>query len=652
MSGTRRDFVTNMAAAVAAPAMQSSRGDAPPERRLLSGPLSADKVRSALLPRSRWKPYPAAADRTAWNAVPAEVRDPLIAEGQKALSGDWPALPATVFLDYLRDGNRSRYEALRNARRGRLRDLVLAECAEGRGRFLEEIANGIWVTCEETYWGVPAHVGVQKRGSGLPDVTEPTIDLFAAETGAQLAWTEYLLGPQIAKVHPLVRERIALEIERRILAVYRDRNDFWWMGFEAGRRMNNWNPWINSNCLTCALLLEREERRADLVYKIVRSVDRFLDSYHDDGGCDEGPGYWGHAGGSLFDNLELLYSASNGAIDYFGVPLVREIGRYIYRAHIADRWFINFADASARVSIAGDLVYRFGKRIGDPHMQALGAWAAQQREGGRGGSLGRDLPAIFNFTGIRAAEGRQPLVRDVWMSGVQVMAARRKEGSTEGLYLAAQGGHNAESHNHNDVGNFIVYADGHPAIVDAGVETYTAKTFSSRRYEIWTMRSDYHNLPTVNATVQSPGQNFAARDVAYRANDSSAEFRLDIAAAYPPEAGIETWKRTLRLDREKNAVELRDAYVLQRDGGSVALTLMTPCTVAQSGKGEITLSGGLLPRGRLKVSFPSGMEVKTETVATTDARLRPVWGAQLYRVLLSAGKLPAKGEFVVRITQE
>ena len=70
-----------------------------------------------------------------------------------------------------------------------------------------------------------------------------------------------------------------------------------------------------------------------------------------------------------------------------------------------------------------------------------------------------------------------------------MMAAREKPGSSEGLYVAAEGGHNAQSHNHNDVGNVIVFADGRPVLVDAGVEEYTSKTFSSRRYEIWTMQS-------------------------------------------------------------------------------------------------------------------------------------------------------------------
>src|SRR5512142_2657979 len=108
------------------------------------------------------------------------------------------------------------------------------------------------------------------------------------------------------------------------------------------------------------------------------------------------------------------------------------------------------------------------------------------------------------------------------------MAARRKEGSAEGLYLAAQGGHNAESHNHNDVGNFIVFAGGKPVVIDIGVETYTAKTFSARRYEIWTMQSAYHNLPTIGGAMQQAGREYQARDVRYQADDRAAEMSLDI----------------------------------------------------------------------------------------------------------------------------
>ncbi|MFN2155857.1 MAG: heparinase II/III family protein, partial [Anaerolineae bacterium] len=123
-------------------------------------------------------------------------------------------------------------------------------------------------------------------------------------------------------------------------------------------------------------------------------------------------------------------------------------------------------------------------------------------------------------------------------------------------------GHNAESHNHNDVGNFIVYVDGKPLVVDAGVETYSRKTFSPQRYEIWTMQSAYHSLlPTVDGIMQAPGGEFAARSVEYAADDDGAQFSLDIAGAYPQEAGIKTWARTIDFQRGEQ-VEIVDLYEL------------------------------------------------------------------------------------------
>jgi hypothetical protein len=106
-------------------------------------------------------------------------------------------MPATVFLEYARDGNRSHYEAIRNARRGALYALLFAECVEAKGRFLDDIANGLWATCEESFWGVPAHLYIQKADLGLPDPHDPIVDLFAAQTSALVATTVYLLNTRL-----------------------------------------------------------------------------------------------------------------------------------------------------------------------------------------------------------------------------------------------------------------------------------------------------------------------------------------------------------------------------------------------------------------------------------------------------------------------
>lgn len=646
---TRRDLFAGTSLAFALPL---SAGTGVKQRNLLAGKYSIETIQSTLLPASQWKPFPRASDHAQWKTIPDDVRLLLIQNGEKALQDSWPTVPATAFLDYVRIGNRTRGDGIRSNMGYRLRDLVFAECIEHKGRFLDGIMDGIWAICEMTYWGSPAHLNLQKHGRGLPDFSEPTVDLFAAETGAMLAWTDYLLAEDLEKASSLLRPRIHAELRRRILEPCWEREDFWWMGFSGERNSppNNWNPWINSNWLTVNLLRETDSaRRVKSVYKSLRSLDKFLDGYHDDGGCDEGPGYWGHAGGSLFDCLEILHSASTGKISVYDHPLIAEIGRYIVRAHIYGRSFTNFADAPAKVNIYGDLVFRYGKRVGDKNMQQLGAEFPGTLPGY---NLGRGLPAIFNVKTIRAAEAKQPLLRDVWFPGIQVMTARIRQGSPEGLYLAVQGGHNNESHNHNDVGNFLVYADGHPAIIDVGVETYTAKTFSSSRYDIWTMQSAWHNLPTVNGVMQNPGREYEATDVTYEADDAHATISLNIARAYPPVAGIKTWQRTVTLTRPNNEITVNDAYKLNKGNAEIVLTLMTPCKPDTNTPGKVILRDNNFTTGPVTITYDKNSFLATyEEKPIEDVRLKSSWGDVLSRILLKTSSAPAEGNFLISFTQ-
>ena len=341
-----------------------SASEAPAPRHLLERQAAAVDLAPVLATADAFRPYPTIADRAAWAALPEARRKAFIAEAERQLTTEWATLPASRFLDYVRDGDRGRYEKLLFSRRGKLALLVLGELLEDEGRFTDAIADGTWLICEESYWGVPAHMGAHEAGSGLPDVTEPTVDLFAAETGALLAWTDYLMGERLDAVHPLVRERLRLEVDRRILTPNLERDDFWWMGL-GPREVNNWNPWINSNWLASVLLLERDpERRVRAVRKIARSLDRFVDAYPDDGGCDEGPSYWGRAGASLFESLELLHAASGGRLDVYRESVVRAIGQYIARAYIAGEYYVNIGDAPAKVRPEPELVFRYGRATG------------------------------------------------------------------------------------------------------------------------------------------------------------------------------------------------------------------------------------------------------------------------------------------------
>lgn len=415
-----------------------------------------------------------------------------------------------------------------------------------------------------------------------------------------------------------------------------------------------------------------EERRVQSLAKCLLALDNFIDPYPSDGGCDEGPSYWGCAGASLFDNLDLLYSATNGAIDVYDDPLIQEIGRFIYRVHIADDYYINFADAPALVYPDALLVYRYGLRIGDQAMATLGAWLAERQEVQSGGSdesaerkagalqkrsvptsMSRRLPALFTLATLPTLPITAPLPRDVWLPVIEVMVARDQAGSTQGLFVGAKGGHNAESHNHNDIGNFVIYVDGKPVIVDAGVETYTAKTFSDHRYEIWTMQSAYHSLlPTVDGVQQSPGAEYNATGVHYTADETSATLTLDMATAYPPAAHIAQWQRRVTLQRGQ-AVQIEDTYQLTAQPTAIVLSLLTPCTVHLSNAGVIHFAErtilGNRTAGTGRLTYDGTIfTATTETLAITDERLGGTWGDTLTRVVLQASQpaLQANWQFV------
>jgi len=610
-----------------------------------------------LLPLKIIQSYPKMDNREFWTALPNEVRAEWIPYAEKGLDFDWPTLPATRYMDFLRNGNRTKFEVLYLKRRLVLTDLIIGECIEGKGRFIDAIIDGLWAICEESHWSLPAHynrLSSQEEYSSLPDVTEQTIDLFAAETAALLSWTAYLLSKPLNNESPMILKRIDYEMKRRIFDPFLDRDDFKWFGF-TGKKINNWTPWIVSNCLTAFFLLEENsEIRGRATAKAMLSLEYFMAVYFEDGGCDEGPGYWDHAGASLFDCLELLYLASDGKFNFFDQPLVQEMGKYIYRVHIHDHYFVNFADGNAKLHVSAGLIYRYGKRIGDAGMMRMGCSVFQQQGflHSQTPSTMRILAEISHYQELMSGPAEPPYLRDVWLKDTQIFVARQNEGNADGLYVAAKGGHNNESHNHNDIGHYIVYYNGHPFIIDAGVESYTSKTFSPSRYDIWTMQSSYHGLPSIRGIQQQAGASFRATDVEYEMNEDNAQVSMNIASAYPQEAELLFWKRNVSITRNENSIEsyvvVSDQFKLANPTSDISLHFLTLQLPVIQHDGIIELENE--HNEKLQIFYDeSQLKATKEPITVHDSKMQPVWGSTIYRVTLSLREAISEGHFSLRI---
>ena len=615
------------------------------ERNLFSH-FSKEQVAQALIPASQWHPFPQTAKE--WrDVIPDTMQGKIISEAEKLAPLPFQPLPASLMLEYVRIGNRSHYEAVSFEKRERLFTLSLAEAIEQKGRFTNAITDGVWSICEESFWGVPAHLHLQNVGEGLVDVEDTLVELFVGETAAALALTDYLVGKELDSVSPLLRKRIYYETNRRFLLPLEKENKHYWYFTESS---NNWNPWITSNWMLSLLLLEKnEQRRATELYHAMRLTDLYLNGIGEDGAIDEGPGYWFDAVGRLFDGLSVIESATMGRISLFKEPVIRLLASYIYKTHIAGNYFVSIADAYPVLHPDGLMLYRFGKAVNDTNMQNFGAYFFHK--GGEFFDKEEFTMAdrLWDFTVMKDCDkekGKEPLLKDVWLKSIELMVSR----TGKGLFVASHGGHNGESHNHNDVGDVVLYAYGEPVIIDVGSGTYTSQTFSENRYKLWYNSSAYHNLPLINGYQQHEGGQFKAKNVTYSATAAKTELRMDIAAAYPAKAHIKQWIRTVIVEKKLNRLVVKDSYTADDALKGLTQTFMTICPVDVQQPGKIFFD--VAGKKVLLEYDASAWEVKKEEAlqhTPDEKRLEDNWAHHtIWRLLLTSKKLSAKGNFTYK----
>ncbi|MFR2794927.1 MAG: heparinase II/III family protein [Eisenbergiella sp.] len=599
-----------------------------------------------------YTPYSNISDRAAWEALDPEWKTETVLLGQSFLGFEWPYLSASDFLEFFRTGNRVHFEDKMFSKRHALNALILAECVENQGRFLPAVIDGIFSICDENAWNLPAHNSYERDCPQLPlpDLSDPVLDLFACETGAVLATASYLLSPVLDDFSPFLTKRIRYELERRIFIPYQKRH-FWWMG-DGISPMNNWTIWCTQNVLLSAFLTDTDDSlRRFIFHKACQSTDFFLAEYGQDGCCDEGAQYYRHAGLCLFLVLSICDSVTGGAFrQLFSDEKIRNIASYIYRVHVADQYYINFADCSPIAGRCSAREYLFAKLTDQENMMRF---AAKDCLAGQKNAL--LLPTENNLfyrllSGFTAAEIKAfdcsctcP-APNLFYPSVGLFASR-----DERLFLAVKAGDNADSHNHNDVGSFTVYKDGLPVFIDIGVESYTKKTFSPQRYEIWTMQSAWHNLPSFDGVMQKDGEHYHAADVSCSLEDSSIS--MDIAPAYPSGSPVASYRRRARLYKEEK-IHITDTFSFRDDmPHQVVLSLITyekPKIISElSERQEISIPSAADGKDPARLFLSGGRVAAIEEIPITDARLAIAWKHPIYRILITP--LPDSRQFDLEI---
>jgi hypothetical protein len=613
------------------------------ERNLLTKEADISKLKEMLIMEQKWVSYPDYADRAGWDKLLVENKQPLIKAGEKYLGYQWKIVKATDYLEFKRSGNRVIMEKPYFDNQTALANLLLAELAEGKGRFMYQIINGVYLDCEMTSWVLSAHfyLSEKKEKNPLPDFHENLIDLFASETGARLSWINYFLHHEFDKVDPLISERLCFEIQKRILDPYLNAH-FWWTALpplkEGFTHINNWNPWCNANVLQCFMLLENDkEKLAKAVYRSMCSIDKYINN-DKDGACDEGPGYWNVAGGKMFDYLQLLSNLTGGKISIYNQPEIKSIGEYIFRANAGNGWVVNFSDATAKSGGNAHLIFNFGRAVGSPDMMHFAAYLEKLSPDSSIVESSDIFRTLQNALTNSEFKNTTPLFTPptyTWYPKTEYCFMTDKSGT----FLAAKGGNNAENHNHNDVGSFIYFSNSIPIIVDAGVGAYTAQTFSTDRYSIWSMQSNFHNLPIINGFAQNAGAEFKAKNSSF--DKEKMVYSTDIAGAYPKDAELKSWVRTYALN--KGVLKIEDAFLLNKALKRNQVNFMVWGEVNTTIPGVVSLT---VQQEKVELLYDKKMfTLKLDTIRLDDPKFSRLWGTQMYRLSMVANEWRLSGKY-------
>lgn len=464
-------------------------------------------------------------DRAWWDALRGLPEfQKVLTKAKREASQPIPEQPDELFLEYSRTGNRTHWQKVAGARRGRLTTLALAECLENQGRFLPALEPLIAAICAERTWVMPAHDAKLVNFEG----NQIDIDLASSALGWEMATIDQLLGDRLA---PETRRLIAENVRRRILDPFRamaagERPQNWWMN-----TTNNWNSVCLAGVVGAALArAEDRHERAEFVAAGDQYISNFLKGFTADGYCSEGLGYWNYGFGNFVLLSEAVRQATGGRLDLLKRPEARQPAQFGARIEIIGGVAPAFADCSVNAKPSPVTVAIAARRLGlsvPPGAridlrQASGSLAAimiaVQAEA--------DLPEPADSATDPGSELR------TWFDSAGILIGRPAAGSDCVMGVALKGGNNAEHHNHNDLGSYVIVLKDRAVLLDPGAETYTARTFSARRYESKLLNSFGHPVPIVAGELQSAGAKAQARVIESKFTVEADALKLDLTSAY------------------------------------------------------------------------------------------------------------------------
>lgn len=482
---------------------------------------------------------------------------------------DIPELKYGDYKQYWITGDRNQYERPYFARRRAIAcSAMLSLLYPEERKYLEHLEDVIFSICNEYSWCLPAHQG------SLDKLNSTVLDLFACETGFALAEIYTLLSDRLA---PLIKERVVYEIDRRIVTPFTAVPNYG--GWENGN--TNWTS-VCMGSVACTLMLMRPDLVDDvMIARFNASMDKYISGLGDDGICLEGCGYWQYGFGFFTVYADMIRDFTDGRVDYFKLDKICRVAQFNQNSLLNGHVAVSFADAGGGYSYHMGLLHYLKKQypnkvtVFDPQYSVASSDPCARFCLHLRSFIWMEEDYYNNPTPV-GADAEYYAEKSQWL-------IKR----TASYGFAAKGGHNAEPHNHNDIGTFIFAKGGRQVIADLGSGLYTRQYFGPERYSLLEASSRSHSVPIIDGKYQFSSGRARATDVKYE----NGEFSMNIASTYA-DTTVERIER--KFSFTENGVILTDRFEYDGEHEIVdrLVSLIKP-DVSEKGKvklDEVTVS--------------------------------------------------------------
>lgn len=505
---------------------------------------------------------------------------------------------------YEETGSRKEFEREYFDHRGRLNVFTLVSLIYKDDKYISELEDIIWAICDEYSWCIPPHFEGNSMNVTMPKdgyktifnqnrgnirEHEKMIDLFASETGFALSEICSLLEDRI---NPLVLHRARKLVKERIIESFGQVNSmFWWETTSS-----NWASVCAGSVGAAAIyLIEDSEALAPILLRICSTMECYLTGFFDDGASTEGLIYWNYGFGFYTYFAELLKQRTGGKIDIMKGEKIHNIASFQQKCYLSGDKIVNFADCVPFKRFMLGLTNKLKERFNDIEVPDVNF-----REGALNDNCHRWAHAVRNL--IWSQPGMQTSLSTEsfnFLGNVQCVVSRKRR-ETGIIAFAAKGGNNAEHHNHNDIGSFILNVNGDSLLAELGMGEYSKQYFGAERYSLFCTGSQGHSVPIIEGAYQKDGIEFKGEILEVANSENKSTFSVDISKAYGND-NLKSLIRTFELIKSpETEFYLRDEFIFEKTPTSITERFISFHKPEILKEGRIQLKGD---SGRVNIEY-------------------------------------------------